>query len=330
MSKHSLPNLSVRVAMAILSVFAFLAGGQAHAQAYPNHAIRILAGFPAGGPTDIAMRAMAQSASKTLGHPVIVENVPGAGGAVSIVRLKNASADGYTLGMLTLGVFRSPVMEDVGYDPIKDLTYIIRLTNLQFGIVVRSESPWKMWQDFIVGARANPDKISYGVAAGLGNSAHLLMEEVSARDGLRLTVVPYKGSADVAQALMGGHIALSSDSSGGFGTLVESGKARLLAVASERRSPRWKDIPTLQELGYNVAVDSPWGIGGPKGMDPATVRIVHDAFRKALEDAAVLKVLDQFGQGLRYMNPEEYTRYAVQAAQEERAMLTKYGFAKKQ
>ena len=323
--------LELVYARTLLRAFAasiFLIGTLANAQDFPSKPIRILVGFPAGGTTDAVMRVMAQSASKTLGQSVIIENRSGAGGAISIVQMKNAPPDGYTLGLLTLAVFRSPVMQDAGYDPIKDITYIVRLTNVLFGVAVRSDSPWKTWQDFIAFAKDNPKDIAYGVPAGLGNSAHLLMEEVSGHERLKWTTVPFRGSADLVQALVGGHIQLSVDGSGGFGPLVDAGKARLLAVASEERSTRWKDIPTLRELGYNVAVDSPWGIGGPKGLPSEVVKKVHDAFKQSLEDPAVLKLIEQFGQGKRYMGPEDYTRYAVKAYAEERALLTKYGFAK--
>ncbi|MCC6473928.1 MAG: tripartite tricarboxylate transporter substrate binding protein [Burkholderiales bacterium] len=296
---------------------------------FPSRPIKILVGFPAAGSTDSVVRLMAQAASKSLGQPVVIENRPGAGGAISIVQMKNSPPDGYTLALLTLAVFRSPVVEDAGYDPIDDITYVIRLTNVQFGVAVLADAPWRNWQDFVAYAKTHPEKISYGVPAGLGNSAHLLMEEIAGHERSKWTAIPYKGSADLAQAFIGRHIAVSVDGSGGFGRLVDSGRARLLAMASEERSPRWKDVPTLKELGYNVAVDSPWGLGGPKGMDPRAVQVVHDAFKRSLEDAAVQNIITQFGQGIRYMGPAEYARYAVEAYKAERALLTKYGFAKK-
>ena len=326
---NALLNLvDVRALLRALIASSFIICALANAEGFPNRPIKILVGFPAGGTTDAVVRLMAQSASKTLGQPVIIENRPGAGGAISIVQMAHAAPDGYTLGLITLAVFRSPVTQDAGYDPIKDITYVVRLTNVLFGVVVMSDSPWKTWQDFVAFARSKPNDIAYGVPAGLGNSAHLLMEEVSAHERVSWTVVPFKGSADLVQALVGGHIKLSVDGSGGFGPLVDAGKARLLAVASEERSTRWKETPTLRELGYNVAVDSPWGIGGPKGLPPEVVKKIHDAFKKSLEDSAVLKLIEQFGQGIRYMGPEDYTRNAAESYVEQRALLTKYGFAK--
>lgn len=306
----------------------FVVCALANAETYPARPIKILVGFPAGGTTDVVVRLMAQSASKTLGQPVVIENRPGAAGAISILQMAHAVPDGYTLGLITLAVFRSPVMQDAGYDPIKDISYIIRLTNVLFGVVVMSDSPWKTWQDFIAYAKENPNDIAYGAASGLGNSAHLLMEEVSAHERVKWTAVPFKGSADLTQALIGGHIKLSVDGSGGFGPIVDTGKARLLAVASEERSTRWTNIPTLRELGYNVSVDSPWGIGGPKGLPPEVIKKIHDAFKLSLVDPAVRKLIEKFGQGIRYMGPEDYTRNAIDVYAEQRALITKYGYAK--
>lgn len=297
--------------------------------AYPSRPIRVLLGFPPGGSIDSVFRVMAKSAEPHLGQPVIVENKAGAGGTISIVQMRNAAPDGYTLGLVTMGVFRAPVMEDVAYDPINDITYVVCLSHVPFGIVVRADSPFKTWAELRAYGKANPEQMNYGVPAGLGNSAHLLMEEMTAQDGLKWNAIPYKGSADTSHALLAGDIRFAVDGSGGFGPLVDGGKARLLAVASEERSPRWGSVPTTRELGYRMSIDSPWGLGGPKGMDPAVIKKIQDAFAKALESQEVKDALQRAGQGTRYKDHVAFTRFAAQAAVEERALITKYGFAKK-
>lgn len=297
---------------------------------FPERPIRVLLGFPPGGSIDSVFRVMARSAEQFLGQPVVVENKSGAGGTVSIIQMKNAAPDGYTLGLITMGVFRAPVMADVAYHPINDITYIVCLTHVPFGIVVRADSPFNSWSDLLAYGKKHPEQMNYGVPAGLGNSAHLLMEEMTAQEGVKWNAVPYKGSADTSLALLSGDVKFTVDGSGGFGPLVDSGKARLLAVASEQRSPRWSDVPTTKELGYRMTIDSPWGLGGPKGMDVATVNVIDDAFRRALETPEVKAALMRAGQGLRYKDSSEFTRFAVRAAEEERSLLTKYGFAKKQ
>lgn len=297
-------------------------------ESFPARPIRVLVGFPAGGSIDTVFRVIARSTEAVLQQPVVVENRPGAGGTVSIVQMKNAPADGYTLGIITMGVFRAPVMESVQYDALKDISYIVCLTHVPFGIAVRADSPFRTWADLLAYGRANHSQMNYGVPAGLGNSAHLLMEEMTAQEKVKWNPIPYKGSADTSQALLAGDVRFVVDGSGGFGPLVDSGKARLLAVASEERSPKWESVPTTKELGYRMTIDSPWGIGGPAGIPADRVRTIEQAFAKALQAPAVKEALLRAGQGTRFKGSSEFTRFAASAAQEERALLTKYGFAK--
>lgn len=307
-----------------------LAPASAFAQAdWPARPIRVLLGFPPGGSIDVVFRIMAKNAEPFLGQPVVVENKPGAGGTVSIMQMKNAQPDGYTLGLVTMGVFRAPVTEEVAYDPIADISYIVCLSHVPFGVVVRADSPHKTWAELLAYGRANQQKINYGVPAGLGNSAHLLMEEMTGQEGLKWNAIPYKGSADTSLALLAGDVDFVVDGSGGFGPLVDAGKARLLAVASEERSPKWRDAPTTKELGYRMSIDSPWGLGGPANLPPAVVEKVQSAFRRSLDTAEVKAALARAGQGTRYKTAKEYTEFAVRAAVDERALLTKYGFARK-
>ena len=192
----------------------------------------------------------------------------------------------------------------------------------------RADAPFQSWAELLAYGRANPLRMNYGVPAGLGNSAHLLMEEMTAQERVKWNPIPYKGSADTSQALLAGDVIFTVDGSGGFGPLVDSGKARLLAVASEERSPKWSSVPTTKELGYRMTIDSPWGLGGPSGIDPARQKVIEEAVAKALQTQAVVDALQRAGQGTRFKNSAEFSRFALRAAEEERALLTKYGFAR--
>ncbi|MCC2675845.1 MAG: tricarboxylate transport protein TctC [Ramlibacter sp.] len=301
----------------------------ARSETYPSRPVRVFVGFPAGGSIDGIFRVIARGAEPFLQQSVVVDNRPGAGGTVSIVAMKNAAPDGYTLGIVSMGVFRAPVMEQVAYDALKDISYIVCLTHVPFGIVVRADAPYHSWAELLAFGRANPQRVNYGVPAGLGNSAHLLMEEMTAQERVKWNAIPYKGSADTSQALLAGDVTFAVDGSGGFGPLVDAGKARLLAVASEERSPKWNTVPTTKELGYGMTIDSPWGVGGPAGIEPARQKVLEDAFAKSLQTPAVKEALLRAGQGTRFKGNAEFTRFAVRAAEEERALLTKYGFARK-
>jgi tripartite-type tricarboxylate transporter receptor subunit TctC len=154
------------------------------------------------------------------------------------------------------------------------------------------------------------------------------MEEFAQRAGIKLTHVPFKGNADNMQAILGGHTMAASDATG-WGPQVEAGKLRLLATYGSKRTKRWPNVPTLDELGYKTVSDSPFGVCGPKGMDPAVVRTLHDAFRKTLEDPAVLATFDKYDQTVIYMNTDDYTRFARETFNAEKATIERLGLAGK-
>jgi tripartite-type tricarboxylate transporter receptor subunit TctC len=296
------------------------------AQSYPSRPIRLICPWPAGGSTDIVVRAFAESAGRALGGAMIVENKPGAGGTLGAVELANAKPDGYILSQLPLGIFRIPHMQKVPFDPLKDLTYISCLTGYTFGIVVRSDSPIKSIKDLVEFAKANPEKFSYG-STGTGTTPHLVVEQFARRAGVKLLHVPFKGSADGLQAMLGGHVMAHSDATG-WAPYVESGRCRLLATYGSKRTKRWPNVPTLLELGYQTVSDSPFGIGGPKGMDPVLVERLNEVFKKTLDDPKVLATLDRYDQPVIYMDSAAYTRFAHDTYKEEKETIESLGLAK--
>ncbi len=299
----------------------------ARAQAFPARPIRYICPWPAGGSTDAVIRAFAESAGKILGQQVLVDNKPGAGGLLGANELVNAKPDGYTLSQLPHGVFRLPHMQKVQFDVLKDFTWIACLTGYTFGFVVPADSPIKSIKDLVDYAKANPEKFTYG-HTGIGTSPHLAVEEFAQRAGIKLTHVPFKGNADNMQAILGGHVMGASDATG-WAPHVGSGKLRLLATYGSKRTKRWPDVPTLDELGYQTVSDSPFGVCGPKGMEPALVRTLHDAFRKTLEDPAVLAMLEKFDQSVLYMGTEAYTKFARDSFAAEKATIERLGLAAK-
>jgi len=319
--------IQMRRRQVVLGAAATLALPQlARAQAFPARPIKYICPWPAGGSTDAVIRALAQSAAKTLGQNIIVENKPGAGGMLGANELVSAAPDGYTLSQLPHGVFRIPHMQKTTFDTLKDFTWIACLTGYTFGLVVPADSPIKSIADLVAYARANPEKFTYG-STGIGTSPHLAVEEFAQRAGIKLTHVPFKGNADNMQAILGGHTMAASDATG-WAPHVESGKLRLLATYGSKRTKRWPNVPTLDELGYKTVSDSPFGVCGPKGMDPAVVRTLHDAFKKTLEDPAVLASFEKFDQTVIYMDTEQYTRFARESFAAEKATMERLGLAK--
>jgi tripartite-type tricarboxylate transporter receptor subunit TctC len=212
-------------------------------------------------------------------------------------------------------------MQKVDWDPINDFTYLIGLAGYTFGIVVRTDSPFKTFNDLIAYARANPGKLSYATP-GTGTSLHLAMEEIAAKANVQFLHIPFKGYADGATALMGGHVMVQVDSTG-WARQVDQGAQRLLATLGDKRT-RW-NAPTVKELGVDTVSNSPFGLVGPKGMPRETVKVLHDAFKKSLDDPEYLKVLAQLDQPGWYMSSEDYARWAVDMLQAERATIERVG-----
>jgi len=318
-----------RVLTAAVGLTAASLASPSFAQGYPNRPIKLIVGNPPGGINDTIMRAAAVDAEKKLGQPVIIENKPGAAGVISFLALKIAQPDGYTIGVTTPPLWRQPVLEDVTYDPLKDFTFIINVAESIFAIVVRQDSPFKTWADVVAYGRAHPDAVSFGVPPGVNQTGHILMEGITRKEHLKWVPVGYKGSSESVTDLMGGQIQFSMEPVVGVSALVKSGKARFLAVARPNRLKSWPDVPSFADLGYPVTVESPTGIAGPAHMPADVVKTLHDAFKFALEQPRVLSVLSQSDQTPRYMSSDDYTNYAVRAAQKERDLLVEYGMAKK-
>jgi len=299
------------------------AGSPVRAQGYPERPITLLIPYTAGGPTDISSRVAAESVSRVLGKRMTVDNRPGAGGALAASNMaQNARPDGYMLAVTPITVLRLPHISNVAFNPITDLTWIINLAGYQFGVVVRADSPWKTWQEFTAYAKANPGKVTYA-SPGFGTTLHITMEQIGERDGIKWTQVPFKGTADSIVALRGGHVMALT---GSVPTeQIEAGLFRTLVTWGERRPARHPNAPTLKELGYGIVTNSPYGVTGPKGMEPAVVKILHDAFKGALDDPAFLKTLDRLGHDPFYMSGDDYFKWARENYEIERRTVERLG-----
>jgi tripartite-type tricarboxylate transporter receptor subunit TctC len=216
-------------------------------------------------------------------------------------------------------------MQKVDWDPLNDFSYIVGVSGYTFGIVVKADSPLKSFGELIAYAKANPGKLSYGTP-GTGTSLHLAMEEIAAKAGVQFLHVPFKGQADSAQALMGGHIMVQVDSTG-WARQVDAGMFRLLATLGDRRT-RW-NAPTVKELGVDTVSNSPYGLVGPKGMPQPVVKRLHDAFKLAIDDPEHLKTLQQLDQLYWYKSSEDYAKWAAETLRAERATIERVGLLAK-
>ena len=298
--------------------------GAAQAQNFPARPVTLIVPWPAGGTTDVGMRALASATEKHLGQSIVIENRAGAAGTLGPAQMAaSAKPDGYTVAQIPITVFRYPFMHKTTFDPAKDFTYIIGLTGYTFGVVVHDDAPWKTFQELLADAKANPGKINYGTP-GAGTSLHIAMEQIAKLQGLKWTHVPFKGNAEATNALLGGHIHALADSTG-WAPLVDSGQLRLLVTWGATRTKSWPNVPTLQEIGIDMVSNSPFGLAGPKGMDPKVVKVLHDAFKKGLEEPSYAEVMTKFDQELFYLNSDDYQRFAMQQIEEARRFIEELG-----
>lgn len=294
------------------------------AQAYPNKPITLLHAYSAGGSSSVLLRALAEIGGKALGQRIVVEDRPGAGGALAPTHmLKSGKPDGYVLAQLAQPLLRIPHIQKTEFDVLNDFTWIIRLVDYTYAMVVKPDAPWGTVADLVKHARANPGKLTYATS-GVGVTMHMAMENLATLTGIQWVHAPHRQTTDMMNAVIGGQVDIMA-SAISYAPLVEAGKIRVLAILSANRVKRWPHIPTVREQGYDVNASSSYGIGGPKGMDPKIVKLLHDAFRNGLDDAEFLKLLDRYDTVRSYMNTEDYTRWAREQYAIERTVVERFG-----
>lgn len=289
------------------------------AAGYPERPITFICPWPAGGTADVTMRALCVAASKAIGQTIVVENRTGASGMLGTRAMAQAKPDGYTIGQIPISITRFSQLGTVQLDPMKDLSYIARVSGQTFGIAVRADGPYKTLKDFVAAAKAQPTKITYG-SAGIGGATHVGMEEFALAADIQLTHIPYKGGAPALQDLLGGQIDALADSSS-WAPHVKSGKLRLIATWGEKRTHEFPDVPTLREQGYDVVVDAPNGIGAPKGLPADVSKKLREAFKVAASSPEFTASCAQIDAPLMYLDQPDYERYVAATYKKETALI---------
>jgi tripartite-type tricarboxylate transporter receptor subunit TctC len=193
---------------------------------------------------------------------------------------------------------------------------------------VRDDARWQTWKQLVAEASANPSKISYA-SSGAGGVLHMIFEAIGLSRGIRLLHVPYRGGEEAVTAVLGGHVDITA-SSGRIQPLVEAGQLRQLLSATSERNPRAPDVPSLSDEGIATDIDLsfPYGIGGPKGMDPPVVTILHDALKRAFESPVNREVMERFDLAPRYLNSTDYRAFALTQIEANRRLLNKLGLSR--
>jgi len=282
--------------------------------------------WPAGGATDITMRLLAEIAGRHLNQRVVVENRPGASGTMAMPILQQAEPDGYTIAQIPQPVLRAPYTQKVLWDPIRDVTPIIQISGVTFGVLVQGTSAFRTLDDLFAFAKARPGELSIATN-GVGTTPHIVLEELFSARGLRYIHVPYKGTSEQILAVDTGQVMVGVNSTG-FAPFVDSGRLRLLATFAAQRSARWPTVPTLKELGYPIVAMSPYGLGGPRGLPPAIVATLHEAFRAAIFDPVFVHEIGKYDQELDYLGPVEYGQWLREQYAREKIVVERMGLSR--
>ena len=294
--------LSLLVLLGALFPFA-----SAYSQAYPTKPVRFIVIVATGGGLDATARFIAAHLAPKLGQPVVVENHTGAGGNIGAQYVARAAPDGYTLLLTSNSHTLNPLIYTApGYDPQKDFTPVMEITEGPVVLVTQSTSPLKTLKDVVDAARAKPDSLSYA-HGGLGLPPHIAMEMFKQAANVEITNVAYKGAGPAVQDVLGGHVPLAMLSLAGATPHIAAGRLRPLAISSARRWPTLPDVPTFAELGYSDVVYLNWqGVFVPVGTSPEIVARLQKDIASVLAEADVKEFLNGIGAAPVTTSPAEF------------------------
>ena len=273
-----------------------VAPGPTRAQAFPSKPIRMICPLPPGSPSDVLARVLAERVSAAWGQPVVVDNRPGATGAIGLDAVAKAAPDGHTVGILFMTHTVLPTLfGKLAYDTERDVVPVSNLVWLYNVLVVPAASPIRTLDDLVRVARERPCSLNYA-SGGNGSPAHLVAEFFKQRTGLRIVHVPYKGPADAVQALLGGQVDLMFSTTSAAVPQVRAGRLRPLVVTSPQRLAALQDVPTMAEAGVSGWDVREWqGVAAPAGTSPALVARWNAELARAMADPGVRERLAGLG-----------------------------------
>lgn len=292
------------------------------AQAFPAKPVRLLVPFPAGGPTDIVARPMAQMLSTALKQQVIVDNKGGAGGSIAADSVAKSPPDGYTLLMATVGThaINATLYKKLPYDPLKDFTPLGLAATAPIAVVVGAAAPYASIADLIAAAKKQPGSIAFG-SAGNGTPGHLAGELFAKAAGVELKHVPYRGSAPAVTDLVGGQIPLMFDPVQSVLPHVQGGRLRALAISSKQRSPVLPQVPTLDEAGLSgFEAEAWWAVFAPAKLQAAETKLLRTEIERVVRSTEFREKLVNLGMAPATLSQEAFESF-------HRGELAKWGKA---
>ncbi len=295
------------------SLFAVLAlvAGSAFAQQYPNRAVKVIIPWPPGQATDLAARIVGEKLSQQLGQPFIMENKPGAGGAIGTEMVARAAPDGYTLLAASSGpISIMPNLQKIPYDPLKDLAPVSLIAAAPFALVVPANFPASSAKEFLALVRANPGKYTFA-SSGTGATAHMFAELFNSMAQLKVLHIPYKGSVPALTDVISGQVAYAVETVAATGGFIKSGKLKTFGVTSARGSAALPGVPALAESadlpGYDCAA---WvGYAAPAGTPREIVARLAAEIQKAVQAADLKDRYIALGMDVAFNSPDEMSAY---------------------
>jgi len=273
---------------------------------FPTKEVQIIIPYAAGGATDLVFRALAEASGKYLGKPLVVVNKGGGGAVPGFTEAAQAKPDGYTLATVLTPLTTIPHQVTTTFT-YKDFAPIINVVVDPVMFLVKADAPWKTAKEFVEYAKNNPGKVNVG-NSGAGGGVHMIAAAFEKTAGVKFNHVPFAGGGPSVTALLGGHIDAVSVSPPEGVSNVQAGTLRIIALFSEKRLALFPDVPTVKEQGIDFAMGQWRGLAAPKGTPPGVIKILHDAFKKGMEDPQFLETAKKMSVNLQYMGPDDLAK----------------------
>lgn len=311
MEKNSITRRVCTWSLGLFGLMLTTSSPMVHAQTFPSKPIRIVIGFPAGGPLDQHARLLSDKLQAALGQPVVIDYKAGAGGTVGAQEVMRAPADGYTLLLANTGtmVINPALYQKLPYQTLRDFVPVARTAMQPLALLVNPNVPAKTLPEFVAYAKSKPGQINYG-SAGNGGISHLVPEMFKNRTGLFMVHIPYRGSAPAFTDLMAGQVQFMAESIPQAANYHKQGKVRALAVTSKERNPALPDIPTVMETGIkNFEVVGFYGFLAPAHTPKEVVNKLSDAFRQVLTQPDIRQRMTTQGADPAFLPAEDFSKF---------------------
>jgi len=317
---------ALRLLVRLVALVALTLSPIAHAQPYPARPIRLIVPDAPGGSPDQLARLLAKALSESLGQQVFVDNRPGAAGVLATDTAAKAPPDGYTIAMTTTAIYAilPNLKKDLPYDPVKDFIPVSRIATASNVLVVNVSLPAKSVAELIQYAKQRPGELNYA-SAGVGSPAHLAGEMLNLLAGIKLTHIPYKGSAPALLDVIAGNAQIMITSPIAAGAHMNNGRVRALATTGTERNPALPDLPTVAETVPGYEITQSWGIAVPAGTPPAIVTRLADEIGKAMRQPDVRDKVQATGAVPVGDSPQAFTAFMAKERQRLGDVIAKSG-----